>query len=556
MSFPATFCPELIHRSRREDGRFRAEIVFFDALGRQLPHGWHVFYHSGWLNRDKRGELRDGEADFVVAHPTYGVLVIELKGGAIGYVGTQQQWTSTDRYGMLHNIKNPFAQARDSKHTLIEKVREQHAMVGKWVGLHHAVAFPDTPRSSEQAHAEAPPALIIWRDDMGSLEARIRDIMKYSYGPEPFKHGPEIISSLHSILCRTVKLANPLRAQFDAEAREIQTLTDSQIEAFAKLQRIRRVSVGGGAGSGKTYVAVHRARQLAREGFNTLFTCYSQRLAEYLQSLLKDTPRITVHAAEDLARIYAPALPPRATDKVLAEGLFDGASTSTNQPYDAIFVDEGQDFAPEWWPAIESLLIGGRDGVLFVCHDTNNQVVRPGTGILPTDLIEVVLEENVRNTTNICNALTPYYNSALALRPRLSTGRNVEYHSYDTASFGYRLGKILHRLLVTEGLPARDIVVLTPRLDGDSELPRVALPSGIHLTSSDNEVKGRTVLRANIADFKGLERPVVVVTELDGRLPTATRERDALLYVAFSRARNLLVVLHTADAGIATAAKS
>ncbi len=47
-------------------------------------------------------------------------------------------------------------------------------------------------------------------------------------------------------------LANPLRTQIDAETREIQSLTDSQIDVFAKFQRIRRVAVGGGAGSGKT----------------------------------------------------------------------------------------------------------------------------------------------------------------------------------------------------------------------------------------------------------------------------------------------------------------
>ena len=50
----------------------------------------------------------------------------------------------------------------------------------------------------------------------------------------------------------------------------------------------------------------------------------------------------------------------------------------------------------------------------------------------------------------------------------------------------------------------------------------------------------------NVAQFKGLERPVVVVAEVDESLAVRTVvERDALLYVAFSRPRNLLVVLHT-----------
>jgi hypothetical protein len=549
---PATFCPELIHRARRENQKFRAEVEFFDALSRQLPHGWHVFYNSGWVNRDQRGQLRDGEADFIVGHRVYGVLVIELKGGVIGIEGNHQQWTSTDRGGTTHKIKNPFNQATTSKHTLIEKILEQPFWGKKWVGLHHAVAFPDTPRTREHAHAEAPPHIIIWREDMAALQHRLQEIMQFSYGAEPFRHGADIIDSLHKILCRTVKLANPLRAQIDAESREIQTLTDSQIDAFAKLQRIRRVSVGGGAGSGKTYVAVHRARQLAREGFNTLFTCRSLKLASYLHSLLKDTDNVTVQAAENLARRYAPSLPEGATDQVMAENLFDAAMALCPRPYDAIFIDEGQDFAPEWWPALESLLVDGRDGVFFVCHDTNNQAIRPGAGPLPNDLVEVVLEENVRNTPDICEALTPYYHSDVALRPRLSRGRRVEFHAYDAGGLSQRLGKILNRLLVTEGLPARDLVVLTPRTQSDTELTRVVLPAGIRLTESEEDVRGRCVLWANVADFKGLERPVVIVTEVDEQLPAAPRERDAVLYVAFSRARHLLMVLHTGEARFVT----
>ena len=88
---------------------------------------------------------------------------------------------------------------------------------------------------------------------MQRLPARVGEILRYSYGSDTFRNGREVVGALHRILCRTVTLANPLRTQIDAEAREIQSLTDSQIDAFAKFQRIRRVAVGGGAGAGKTY---------------------------------------------------------------------------------------------------------------------------------------------------------------------------------------------------------------------------------------------------------------------------------------------------------------
>jgi hypothetical protein len=541
----ASFCPEAIHLSRRQDPKYRAEVEFFDALVRQMPEGWHVFYHVGWLNRDSYGALRDGESDFVLAHPVLGVLVVELKGGFITFEGQRQQWISTDRQGIDHDIKNPFGQAKDGKHTLIDKLREQPALADKWVGLHHAVAFPDCPRREGRIHPEADPNLIIWQEDLQRLPARVGEILRYSYGAEKFRNGREIVAVLHLLLCRTVTLANPLRTQIDAEAREIQSLTDSQIDAFAKLQRIRRVAIGGGAGSGKTYVGVHRARQLAREGFQTLFTCHSKRLAGFLKALLRDTPNLEVYAAEELARQYCPSLPQGAADSALAEGLFDAATALEPRPYEAIFVDEGQDFTPEWWAAFEALLREGCKSVFFVCHDTNNQVIRPGAGLLPEDLAPIDLEENVRNTTDICAVLLPHYRGQVGIRPRMSVGRAVEYHPYAEGALGQALGRVLSRLLVTEGLLAKDIVVLTPRDPAESELPALSLPGGIRLTADESAVKGHTVLWANVADFKGLERPVALVAELDDHLPSDPRERDAVLYVGFSRPRSLLAVFHT-----------
>ena len=101
--------------------------------------------------------------------------------------------------------------------------------------------------------------------------------------------------------------------------------------------------------------------------------------------------------------------------------------------------------------------------MLFVCHDTNNQVVRPGGGILPEDLVPIDLDENVRNTTDICAALLPHYRGQVGMRPRMSVGCAVEYHLYAEGGLGQMLGRVLNRLLVTEGLLAKDIVVLTPR---------------------------------------------------------------------------------------------
>src|SRR5262249_11474538 len=109
----AHFCPEAIHQERRDDRRYRAEVRLYDALDHHLPQGWHVFYDVGWLNRLRPDRpLRDGQTDFVIAHPYYGALVIEVKGGGIRFDGPRQQWVSIDADGVEHDIKNPFQQAK------------------------------------------------------------------------------------------------------------------------------------------------------------------------------------------------------------------------------------------------------------------------------------------------------------------------------------------------------------------------------------------------------------------------------------------------------------
>ncbi|MBX3038563.1 MAG: NERD domain-containing protein [Anaerolineales bacterium] len=54
-----------------------------------------IFYNVAWQAR-RDGYTRDGEADFVIAHPDYGVLVLEVKGGGVTYDAITGQWTTTD----------------------------------------------------------------------------------------------------------------------------------------------------------------------------------------------------------------------------------------------------------------------------------------------------------------------------------------------------------------------------------------------------------------------------------------------------------------------------
>src|SRR4051794_37214771 len=91
------------------------------------------------------------------------------------------------------------------------------------------------------------------------------------------------------------------------------------------------------------------------------------------------------------------------------------------RPYDAIIVDEGQDFTVEWWLALESCLREGRDSIFYVFHDTHQTLYRGG-GTLPEGMGEFPLEDNVRNTRSICNALGHHYRGRVNIQPRGPVG--------------------------------------------------------------------------------------------------------------------------------------
>lgn len=546
----ARFFPDKIHEERRRDPLLRAEVRFFELLEAQLPAGWTVFYDIGWLGRrSNSGNLRDGQMDFILAHAVNGVLVIELKGGVISFDGTAQQWHSTDSFGVRHNIRNPFQQAKDGKYNLRERLADLLDLRLLDVQLHHAVAFPGTDRPQEPITTEAVPDLIIGRGDLTTLYSRIEEILAFARGSGSFEHGKEIVDGLVRLLARSTNLPNPLRSQIDDEHAEIQTLTNTQIELFRRLQRTRRLSIGGGAGSGKTYVAVQRARDLARQGFETLLVCCSEPLALFLKSLVGQEPRLSVMSASELACRYVPDLDREDPnpDESFPIRLLAAIGDLPRPPFDAILVDEGQDFSSDWFDALEGCVIGGENSIFYVFHDTNNQVIRPNAGKIPSSLLKFDLEENLRNAQTICRSMQRFYSGTVRIAPRGPEGRAVELHQYTSfAELERQLAKVLTGLLMVENLLAREIVVLTPRASvAESALLEMGFPHGIRLVTNPDEVRARSVLLATVADFKGLERPVVLVAELDDKLPTEPSHRAAVFYVAFSRPRSLLSLFAT-----------
>lgn len=259
------------------------ERVVFAELERQLGPDYVVLHSVTWLARNGR-RARDGEADFIIAHPKLGVLVIEVKGGGIGRDGSVDRWWSIDRHGDRHQIRSPFDQARSTMYALRDKVRDAPTTRPFTYPIARAVALPDILLDRTDLGPDIDRAMVIDSHDLSDLGRAIARAWTISDGPRPGKAG---IDALVELLRPSYELRRSgLFGEIARERQEFIQLTEQQKQVLSAIGGFRRAAIEGTAGSGKTMLAIEKARRLAAEGFRVLFTCYNKALADWVSDVL------------------------------------------------------------------------------------------------------------------------------------------------------------------------------------------------------------------------------------------------------------------------------
>ena len=544
----ATMHPSSLPDEVRDDPRRSAEIRTFHALD-TLDDDFHVFYGVTWQSRSG-GRARDGEADFLVAHPDLGLLVLEVKGG--GIARGPQGWTSTDRTGTAYGIRDPGQQARENHYLLLDKIHEFPGWSHRHVRAGHGVVFPDCCIDGALA-LDLPREILMGHDDLVRMRKRIPEMFRH-YGAIPGAAqglGSDGLDLLIDTLARTFTLRCPLGAALVEEERRILTLTQQQVDVLDMLSRLPRVMVRGAAGTGKTILAVEKARRLGKQGFRVLLTCFNRPLAAFLSSSLAGVPGVTVATFNTLCHDLAkeaglPILENVQGQTELARYfrdehprfLLDALDRMPDRRFDAIVVDEAQDFHQHWWEPLLLSLADPTEGIVYLFLDANQQIYsRPGG--LPAGMVEVPLTKNLRNTQCIHRAALKYFRGepVEAIGPE---GREVERLQIPTLDdLLPALGKLLHRLIREEGIQPGDIAILTGRALAHSGLDKVE-KLGIFPITRDPAVNQIVVVQT-VHRFKGLERAVVILADVDELSPA---HLDQVMYVGLTRARVHAIVVH------------
>lgn len=526
-----------------------AECRVFKQLQHVLEDSFVVFYSRPWLGLTHLGEEKDGECDFLIAHPDLGILAIEVKGGAVAYNPRDESWTSRDRWGIIHKIKNPVNQARTSKHQIINKLQESRAWKPRRIRARHGIIFPDSERpESDDLGADMPISIFCFLDDFETnLRGWIGERFGETDGLSPREHplGHDGIAALEDLLAKPFQLHVPIGKILEIDDSEIETLTHQQYHILTAIQDIPRAAISGGAGTGKTVLAMEEAIRHAKAGLNVLLTCYNRPLAADIHFRLEPWKSVTVVTFHELCIKFA-----READIVIPDGLpydrvfneqypailVQALSVLPNRLFDVIIVDEGQDFLPNWLAALDKALKPG--GLIRIFYDSNQSVYHNIKTLTPDfQISNIRLTLNLRNTRRIHEVIQNYYTglTTTAIGPE---GVEVDWIPAESdTSICKAIDKKIRQLISAERVHLSDIAVL---MASNQEIVKCAPDDwlGDERCQRADSTQQEGIILDTVRRFKGLERRVVILAAT----PSLIGDRE-LIYVGVSRARTHLIII-------------
>jgi hypothetical protein len=406
---------------------------------------------------------KDHEADVVVILPGAGVVVIEVKGGAVWHDG--DQWWQ--HRGSGDAVIHPVDQARGTKYALRTYVDAdlRWQRVGRrrvrWV---HAVVVPNSELIDGFATPDCPRWSIVDRTQLKYLAGLLWDIaVQQETGTGALDEGDAAL--IAEILRGRGPGQRSVVAIAEGREAEAQRLTQEQAVILGATKLLRRVEVRGGAGSGKTWLAVEQARRLTEQGERVALLCYSRGLAAYLRRHVDTFKRkhqpAYVGEFHGLGRLWGAETGSDDDsdfweNRLPAQMLSLADQLPSGQKFDSIVIDEAQDFADSWWPVLIAALKDQDNGGVFAFSD-GGQRVFARYGEPPVPLVPLLLDHNMRKTRQIIDAFNPL--APLRMRLVGGDGPDVRFTSCRTGEALATADEEAMKLL-DEGWRPEDVALL------------------------------------------------------------------------------------------------
>jgi hypothetical protein len=334
----------------------------------------------------------------------------------------------------------------------------------------------------------------------------------------------------------------------ESARRDVRRLTREQVRVLEFLGDRRQVLIQGCAGTGKTMLALKKARDLALAGKSVLLLCYNKPLGQWLE-------RVTTGLKGDITTANYHAFVERklteAGERLPAEESKGSKYWERDLPqkfaqllaarpltYDAVIVDEGQDFTQAYWDTIAAMV--GPDSYFFIFYDPEQNIYGPRELKFPIADAPYVMTLNCRNTFAVGRELVKRTKSGMTIPDDAPEGLPVErFPSCSDAESREALARLLLELLTEGVLPDQIVVLGAHRMENTwlGEDPAVGeFKLAFEPRPGSGAIRYETYQR-----FKGCESDVVILLDVDES--DSQWHREGALLTAMSRAKVLLYII-------------
>lgn len=510
-----------------------------------LADDYTVFHGVHWT-REYQGWTHFGEIDFVVLNRSGDVLLVEQKNGTLEESGGDL----VKHYGEGHRRG-----AVEQLHRSIDKVRQKF----QWrhgrdtpLAVDYLFYCPDH-RVRDLNAVGMDPSRIVDAAQAPGLASRIADILGPGLGA-----GNGSFKRVHDFFCQTFEVVPDIHAHLSAQERAYVRQTGVLAAILTGLRMTPfRLRVMGTAGSGKSLVARHFFARAEAEGRRVLLVCFNRPLAERLKAQLGGGGHVSTWyglcdaflqsrgVRLDFDRMKTePGFWDRVAEQVTAEVIPEAWR------FDALVVDEGQDFDQEWFEILQLFLREGADILWLEDPEQNLQGRAP---VETPGFMGYECRVNYRSPDSIARFIRttlPYEFDPGNSLPGLGVG----VHAWDAPEDQPRLVAHQVKSLLRQGFAHEDIAILTCGGVNSSVFSALEAVGGEPLRRFTGEydaygnqrlTEGR-LLFDSVYRFKGQEAPAVILVDVDPA--PESLERDLrLIYCGMTRATVRLELLLRGD---------
>ena len=547
--------------------------------------------------------------DFVILHPYRGLLILEVKDWKLSTIvqADQDVWTIAPD-GQPKSVASPLLQARSYAHEVV-KLMERDAQLIQPDGKHQGkLAFPwsygvvltnITRKQFETAelHHALEPQRVICQDEMleniGAEELQSRLWEMFPYGMRGAITLPQL-DRVRWIMFPQVRVQTSTSGQgalfddsdADAALPDIMRVMDIQQEQLARSLGEGHRVIHGVAGSGKTMILGYRAEYLAKASTPSskpiLILCFNEPLGVKLHSVMQAKglgARVHVRHFHKWCRdqlvAYGQSLPAQnmpvdAKMADMVQRVIHGVERKhiPSGQYQAVLIDEGHDFAPEWLKLITQMIDPATNSLLVLYDDAQSIYERARSKQFSFKSVGIqaqgrttILKINYRNTRQILQTASLVAADLLTAEDKdddgiplvkpISCGREgpepliIKLPSLREEAFA-----IADHLAQAhkEGYAWGDMAVLCA--DGKTRdlcaniLAQRKLPIENRISRGDFDPMSNKIKVMTMKVSKGLEFPIVALPGV-GHMPAPgedEKEAARVFYVAATRATQRLVI--------------